>query len=172
MFLKVPLSIIRSFRLYTQHWYMSYKSRIRMELSSILILVASCQQTIPLLCVQWKTPADGQRKCPKHVVSFQEYIWEISASSCFYYKEFSTMHGHMNVKFFQVFSTLFVLGTKIVHVFGHTQQTSFQIHASKLTAAISLSEDDNFETFASSRFVTSRLIKRYSSPSTQTSIGS
>jgi len=22
---------------------------------------------IPLLCVQWKTPDDGQRNCPKHV---------------------------------------------------------------------------------------------------------
>jgi len=30
----------------------------------------SCSQTIwhiPLLCVQWKTPDDGQRNCPKHV---------------------------------------------------------------------------------------------------------
>jgi len=26
---------------------------------------------IPLLCVQWKTPDDGQRNCLKHVVSFQ-----------------------------------------------------------------------------------------------------
>ena len=75
-------------------------SRIRMELRSILILHASCQQIcltytiamcivkiswwcvpsrscsqavnkpvwhIPLLCVQWKTPDDGQRNCPKHV---------------------------------------------------------------------------------------------------------
>jgi len=24
---------------------------------------------IPLLCVQWKTPDDGQRNCPKHVES-------------------------------------------------------------------------------------------------------
>jgi hypothetical protein len=31
-------------------------------------------------------------------VSFQEYIWEISASSWSYYKKFITMHGHMNVK--------------------------------------------------------------------------
>jgi len=30
----------------------------------------SCSQAvwhIPLLCVQWKTPVDGYRKCPKHV---------------------------------------------------------------------------------------------------------
>jgi hypothetical protein len=39
---------------------------------SIVILLASFQQTrttygTPLLCVQWKTPDDGQRNCPKHV---------------------------------------------------------------------------------------------------------
>jgi hypothetical protein len=71
MFRTVPLSIIRNFSLYTQQWYMSY-------------MFANCQQTcvpswsclqtvsklvwhIPLLCVQWKTPNDGQRNCPKHV---------------------------------------------------------------------------------------------------------
>jgi hypothetical protein len=26
---------------------------------------------IPLLCVQWKTPDDRQRKCPKNIVSFR-----------------------------------------------------------------------------------------------------
>ena len=73
MFRTVPLSIIRSFSLYTQQWYMSYRlcwqlaSRIKME--SILILLASCQQTCMTYhcCVQWKTPDDGQRNCPKHV---------------------------------------------------------------------------------------------------------
>jgi len=38
---------------------------------------ASCQQT----------PDNGQRNCPKHVeFTFQKQIWEISASSWFYYK--------------------------------------------------------------------------------------
>jgi hypothetical protein len=27
---------------------------------------------VPLLCVQWNTPDDDQRNCPKHIVSFQE----------------------------------------------------------------------------------------------------
>jgi len=51
MFGIVPLSIIRSLVLYTQQWYMSHRlcwllaSRIRMELSSVLILLVSCQQT-------------------------------------------------------------------------------------------------------------------------------
>ena len=40
-----------------------------------------------LLCVQWKTADDGQRNCPKHVEFYSKNkIWEISASSWFYYK--------------------------------------------------------------------------------------
>jgi hypothetical protein len=42
-FRRVPLSIIRRSLLYTQQRYMLH-SRIRMELRSILILLASCQQ--------------------------------------------------------------------------------------------------------------------------------
>jgi len=53
MFRTFLLSIIRSFSLYTQQWCMSYRF-----VDSLLA---------PLLCVQWKTPDDGQRKCPKHV---------------------------------------------------------------------------------------------------------
>jgi len=45
MFRLVPLSIIRSF--FTVNTANLYD--------------------IPLLCVQWKTPDDGQRNCPKHV---------------------------------------------------------------------------------------------------------
>ena len=51
MFRTVPLSIIRSLSLYTQQWYMSYKfvDSLRTgsgwNCSSILILLASCQQT-------------------------------------------------------------------------------------------------------------------------------
>ena len=56
MFRTVPLSIIRSFSLYTQQWNKLY----RFADSKPVWL-------IPLLCVQWKTPDDGQRNCPKHV---------------------------------------------------------------------------------------------------------
>jgi len=50
MFRAVPLSIIRSFSLYTQQWYMSQSLLTACEqdqvgTSSILILLASCQQT-------------------------------------------------------------------------------------------------------------------------------
>jgi len=72
MFRTVPPSSIRSFSLYTQQWYMSYSlcwllaSRIRTE----LVPSWFCSQSvwhIPLLCVQWEAPGDGQRNCPKHI---------------------------------------------------------------------------------------------------------
>jgi len=61
MFQTVPLSIIRSFSLYAHQWYMSYRFADSLRAGSgrsVLIL---------LLCVQCKTPDDGQRNCPKHV---------------------------------------------------------------------------------------------------------
>ena len=48
MFRTVPVSIIRSFSLYTQQWYMSYRFADSLRAgsgSSVLILLASCQQT-------------------------------------------------------------------------------------------------------------------------------
>jgi len=57
MFRKVPLSIIRSFSLYTQQWFMPY--RLADSLRAVWHK--------PLLCTQWKTPDDGQKNCPKHV---------------------------------------------------------------------------------------------------------
>ena len=44
MFRTVPLSIIRSFLLYTHQWYMSYSLRAGSG-RNVLILLASCQQT-------------------------------------------------------------------------------------------------------------------------------
>jgi len=57
MFRTVPLPIIRSFSLYTQQWYTSYRFTDGLTLCDIY----------HLLCGQWKTPDDGQRNCPKHV---------------------------------------------------------------------------------------------------------
>ena len=53
---------------------------------------------IPGPNIQWKTPDNGQRNCPKHVDFLEKKIWEISASVCFIKKKFFTVHGHMNVK--------------------------------------------------------------------------
>ena len=58
MFRTVPLSIIRSFSLYTQQWYMSYK---------FSQVISKPVWYIPLLYVEWKTPDDVQRNCLKHV---------------------------------------------------------------------------------------------------------
>ena len=77
MFRTVPLSIIRSFSLYTQQWYMSYSSQA----------VSKPVWHMPLLCVQWKTPDEGQRNCPKCVEFYSKNNFEkFSASSWFYYK--------------------------------------------------------------------------------------
>jgi len=53
-----------------QQWYMSYSLRA----GSTSVPSCSCSQAvsksvrhIPLPCVQWKTPDDGQRNCSKHV---------------------------------------------------------------------------------------------------------
>jgi len=68
------LSIIRSFPLYTQRWYMSYRFTDSLRVGSRWNPSWSCSQAVrktiwhtPLLCVQWKTPDDGQRNCPKYV---------------------------------------------------------------------------------------------------------
>jgi len=62
--------------------------------AGMVSIIQVCSQAVskpvwytPFLCVQWKTRDGGQRNCPKHVVSFQNKIWEISAFSWFYYKK-------------------------------------------------------------------------------------
>ena len=70
MFRTVPLSIIRSFSLYTQQWYMSYRFADSSQAVSISVW------HIPLLCVKWKTPDDGQRNCPKHVEFYSKNKFE------------------------------------------------------------------------------------------------
>jgi len=70
MFPAVPLPIIRSFPLYIQHCYMpcrfddSFQGRPSW---SCLNAVITHAWHIPVPNVQWKTPDDGQRNCPKHV---------------------------------------------------------------------------------------------------------
>ena len=58
MFLTVPLSIIRSFSLYTQQWYMPYRFADSLRAS--------------------KTPDDGQMNCPKHVEFYSKNKFEKS----------------------------------------------------------------------------------------------
>jgi len=96
MFRRVPLSIIRRFSLYTQQWYMSYSfadSLLADSEFSNLILLASCQKTCmtysTVVCTvlnSWLWTEELSETCR---VLFQKYIWEISASSYFYYKNIS-----------------------------------------------------------------------------------
>jgi hypothetical protein len=106
MFRTVPLSIIRSFSLYTQQWYMSYRfaDSLWAGANAPAHKLSANLYDIPLLCVQWKTPDDGQRNCTKHVDFHSKIkIWEISASSWLCYKKFITIHGYMSVKFLFVY---------------------------------------------------------------------
>jgi len=55
------------------------------------LLLASCQQNCMTytgaVCTVKKTPDDGQRNCLKYAdYLFRKEIWEIRASSWFYYK--------------------------------------------------------------------------------------
>jgi len=50
--------------------------------------------------VQWRTPDDGKRHCPKDVEFLDNNKFgKINASVGFIKKKFVTMHGQMNVKF-------------------------------------------------------------------------
>ena len=90
MFRTVSLSIIRSFSLYTRQWYMPYRFAGRLWAGS-----GGCEQDqdgtpswscsqpvnkpvwhIPLMCVHWKTPDDGQRNCLKHVEFYSKKKFE------------------------------------------------------------------------------------------------
>ena len=98
MFRTVPLSIIRSF--------FCLLTSCEQNQDGTAVPSWSCSQAvckhvwhIPLLCVQRKTPDDGQRNCPKHVkFHSKSKFWEICASSWFDYKNFITIHSHVNVK--------------------------------------------------------------------------
>jgi len=108
MFRTVRLSIIRSFSLYTQQWYMSYRFVDSLRAWSWSQAVSKPVWHIPLLCVQWKNSDDGQRNCPKHVefyyqnkfekvvhlVGFIIRTWGIlcvnkpDVTECFFYRKF------------------------------------------------------------------------------------
>jgi len=94
MFQTVPLSIIRSFLLYTQQWYMSYRFADSLRAgsgwncSSVLILLACCMTYTIAVCTvknSWWWTEELSETCR---VLFQKYIWEISASSWFDYKNY------------------------------------------------------------------------------------
>jgi len=88
----VPLSIIRSFSLYTQQWYMSYRF-----VDSLRVGCWSCSQAVSwhiLIAVctvknSWWWTEELSETCR---VSFQKWIWEMSAYSWF--KVGKSVHHH------------------------------------------------------------------------------
>jgi len=93
MFWTVPLTIIRSFSLYTQQRYMSYR------FADSLQTVSKRVWHIPFLRVQWKTPDGGRRNCSETCrVSFQNKFEKLVHLVGFNCKKCITMHGHINIK--------------------------------------------------------------------------
>jgi len=76
MFRAVPLSIIRSFSLWTQHWNLSYRFADSLRAESCSRAVSKPVWHIPLLFVQWITHDDGQRNCPKRVEFYSKNKFE------------------------------------------------------------------------------------------------
>jgi len=66
MFRTVLLSIIMSFSLHTSNG-MHHTGLLTAASWFCSQAVSKPVWHIPFLCVQWKTPDDGQRNCPKHV---------------------------------------------------------------------------------------------------------
>ena len=90
-------------------WFYYYKNVSRVSSWSCSQAVSKPVWHIPLLCVQWKTPDDGQRNCPKYVEFYSppQKFWEISASSWFCNKNLSrctvTLTSNRPQKFFFFF---------------------------------------------------------------------
>jgi len=78
MFRTVPLYIIRSFSLCTQQQYMSYRFADSSQDVSKPVCIAVCT----VKNSRWWT-GELSETCS---ALFQKWIWEISASSWFYYK--------------------------------------------------------------------------------------
>jgi len=84
MFRTVPLSIFRSFStVYKAIVYFIQVTVTACEQDQDRVPSWTCSQAvskpvwhIPMLCVQWKTPDDGQRNCPKHVGSYSKNKFE------------------------------------------------------------------------------------------------
>ena len=95
MFRAVPLPIIRSYRLYIQHWHMLYRfeDSLLAESGWFHPAIASAEWTVDN---SWWWAEELAETCR---VSYQNKFGKISASVGFIVNKFVTMHGHMNVKF-------------------------------------------------------------------------
>ena len=111
MFRTVPLSISRSFSLYTQQWYMSYSFVDSFRAGSgwnwflnqfspdpARKLSANLNDLYHCCVCSAKTPDDGQWNCPKHVqFHFKNKSEKLEHVVGFIIYKFIMIHGHMNV---------------------------------------------------------------------------
>ena len=63
------------------HWFLKFIFGIKFNMFRTVPLAISCQLSANLYdiyhcCVQWKTPDDGQRNCPKHVEFYSKNKFE------------------------------------------------------------------------------------------------
>ena len=80
------------------------------------------------MCLQRKTPDDGQRNCSKHVEFYSKNEFEeISASSWFYYKNVFCMFMTYSISYWQAFGS--VVGACDVFFLSDIQVT---VHHNKL----------------------------------------
>jgi hypothetical protein len=137
MFQTFPLSIIRSYSLDIQQWYMSYRFVDSFRASwSCSKVVYKPVWHIPLLSVQWITPDDGQRNCPKHVVSFQNKFGKSVHLVGYIIRKFVMMHGHLNVKFDKAWIYLWVwysMHWTNVTLYNNLHQRMLMPHPTKLS---------------------------------------
>jgi len=70
--------------------------------TGFLSIIASSQHNLYdiylLLCVQYETPDDGQRNCPKHVEFYSKNKFEKLVHLVGFTIGIITMHGPLNVK--------------------------------------------------------------------------
>ena len=83
MFRIIPLSIIRSFSLYTQQYITGFLTACEQDQGGTAVPSWSCSQAVSkpvwhniAVCTVEKTPDDGQRNCPKHVEFYSKNKFE------------------------------------------------------------------------------------------------
>jgi hypothetical protein len=139
VFRTVPLSIIRSYSLYTQQWYMSYRfvgsfraagSGLNCISILILLLLESRLQTCMTYTIaectvnnSWWWTEEMSETCR---ASFPKQIWGIGASSLFYYKDICHDARPHECKHFIIFIEL-TQSTAFIVVCVHQPMASTEI---------------------------------------------
>jgi len=149
MFRTVPLYIIRSYALYTQQWYMSYRFadslwQLASQLSANLYV---------LLFVQCRTPDDRQRNCSKHAEFYSKNKFEklvylvgfitkiVSPTYTFHSKRYySLLQCHQQKRNLHYHNNN-ILISKLLQVLGQTAPSvaSAQLYTTKRSTLLSSS---------------------------------